>query len=65
MDHPGNTCPVAYPSYYMPKILRDKSHMYDNQGASMVAHHKSLPDGTGAGMGWILANIIRKSQFVM
>ena len=31
----------------------------------MVAHHKSLPDGTGYGMGWILANSISKAQFVM
>ena len=30
----------------------------------MVAQNKSLPYGTGAGMGWILANITSK-EFVL
>ena len=49
----------------MTNIPSDKSHMYANQGSSMVLQHKSLPDGTGSGMGWILANKISKSKFVM
>ena len=65
MDHLGNACQIADPAYHMPNIPRDDSHMYGNQGASMVAHHKSLPYETGAGMGWILANSISKEQFVM
>ena len=31
----------------------------------MAAQNNSLPDGIGAGMGWILANSISKAQFVM
>ena len=31
----------------------------------MVLEHKSLQDGTGAGVGWILVNSIIKSQFVI
>ena len=65
VDHPGNACPVANPEYHMPNIPCDEAHMYPNQGSSMIAQHKSLPDGTDAGMGWILANIIIKAQFVM
>ena len=49
----------------MSNIPRDEAHMYDNQEASMVAQHKSLPDGTGAGMGRILANSISKAKFAM
>ena len=64
-DHPGNACPVAYPDYHMPNIPHDEAHMYANQGASMVVQHKSLPDGTGAGMVWILVDSIIKAQFVM
>ena len=65
VDRPGNACPVANTAYYMPKILRDEAHMYANQGASMVAHHKSLTDGTGAGIGCILANSISNAHFLM
>ena len=65
MDHPGNICPVADPAYHMPNLLHDKADMYANQGASMVAQNKSLPDGTGASMGWIIANSISKAQFLM
>ena len=65
MDHTLNTFPVANTSYHIPNIPWEEAHMYANQGASMVAQHKSLSDGTGSGMGWILANSIRKAQFVM
>ena len=65
VDHPGNACPVADPTYHMPNISCDKSHMYNNQGASMVAQNKSLPYGTGYGMGWIIANSISKAQFLI
>ena len=49
----------------MTNIPHDKAHIYANQGASMVTQHKSLPYGTGAGMGWVLVNRISKAQFVM
>ena len=31
----------------------------------MKGQRKKLPDETSAGMGWILANIVSKEQFVM
>ena len=65
VDHPGNACPVSDPSYYMPNNPRDEAHMYSNQVESMVAQHKSLPDGIGAGMEWIISNSISKAQFAM
>ena len=65
MYHPVNTCPVADIEYHMSNIPRDEAHMYDNQGSIMGDKHKSLTDETGAGMAWILANSISKSQFVM
>ena len=65
VDHPRNACAVADPGCHMTIITRDKAQMYANPLASMVAHHKSLPYGTGDGMGWILATSISKAQFVM
>ena len=34
-------------------------------GASMKGQHKTLPDGTGAGNRWILAQQFRKANWVM
>ena len=31
----------------------------------MKAQHKTLPDGTGAGHGWILEGQLRKANWVM
>ena len=31
----------------------------------MKAQHKTLPDGMGAGHGWILAGQLRKANWVM
>jgi len=31
----------------------------------MLAHHKSLANGEGCGMGWMMANAVSKAQFVM
>ena len=61
VNHPGTPCPVDNPTYHMPNITRNESHMYANQGEIMVAQNKSLSDGTVAGMGWILANSISKA----
>ena len=63
--HPGNACPLADTEYNMPNIPRAEAHMYANQVASMVAQNKSLPNGIGADMVWILANSIIRAQFVM
>ena len=65
VNKPGTTCPVADLIYQMPKIPRYEAHMYVNHGASMVVQQKSLKDGTGEGMGWILENRTSKEQFVM
>ena len=65
VDHPGNICPVADPAYQTQNIFCEKAHMYTNQVSSMVSQQKSLPDGIGSVMGWIIANSISKTQFVM
>ena len=65
VDNPNNTFPVANPEYHKPNIPRDKAHIYENHGASMVEHHRSIPDETGAGMGWIISNRISKAQFII
>jgi len=31
----------------------------------MKAQHKTLPDGTGAGQGWVLAQSVTKAQWTM
>ena len=35
------------------------------EGTSMVAQHKTLADGTGAGVAWRMANPISQAQWVM
>ena len=65
VDRPGNACPVADTTSHIPNIPTDEAHIYANQGAIMVAQKKSLLDGTGAVMEWILTNNISKAQFLM
>ena len=65
VDRPRNACLVSNPDYHMPNISCEEAHMYANQGASILAQHKSMPYVTGADMGWILANSISKAQFLM
>jgi hypothetical protein len=48
---------------HIPTVKRADAHTI--WGASMKAQHKTLPDGTGAGMGWILAQNLRKANFVI
>jgi hypothetical protein len=62
VDHQGFQCPVPR-NDHIPTVSRDDAHTI--WGASMKAQHKTLPDGTGAGMGWILAQNLRKANFVM
>jgi hypothetical protein len=62
VDHPGFQCPNPR-SNHIPTVKREDAHTI--WGASMKAQHKTLPDGTGAGMGWILAQNLRKANFVM
>jgi len=49
----------------MPNIKREEAHLYSHQGACMLAQHKSLANGEGCGMAWMMANAVSKVQFVM
>ena len=51
VDHPGHMCP-AKKFGHRDDVTRDNAHEY--MGACMKGQHKTLPDGTGAGRGWIL-----------
>ena len=52
VDHAGWEC-----SYHPPwNIRRNDAHLVE--GALMEAHHKTLADGTGAGVAWLMANPI-------
>jgi hypothetical protein len=62
VDHQGFQCPMPR-NDHIPTVRREDAHTI--WGASMKAQHKTLPDGTGAGMGWILAQNLRKANFVM
>eukprot|EP00804_Cyclotella_cryptica_P030999 CCRYP_013582-RA/>CCRYP_013582-RA protein AED:0.56 eAED:0.40 QI:0/-1/0/1/-1/1/1/0/562 len=65
VDHEGHQCPVGVPGHHMPQVKRNEAHLYANQGACMKGQHKTLPDGTGAGQGWILAQSVTKAQWTM
>jgi hypothetical protein len=62
VDHQGFQCQDPR-NNHIPAVKREDAHTI--WGASMKAQHKTLPDGTGAGMGWILAQNLRKANFVM
>ena len=48
---------------HIPNVGRDEAHTI--AVASMKAQHKTLPDGSGTGKGWILAQQLIKSNWVM
>ena len=62
VDHPGAQCPYAGPGH-IPNVNRDEAHLVP--GASMKAQHKVLPDGSGAGKGWIQAQGVNKAFYTM
>jgi hypothetical protein len=62
VDHPGSHCPNTKP-HQDPHAKRDNAHLLPN--ASMVAQHKTMPDGTGAGLGWNIAQLVDKAQCTM
>ena len=62
VDHPSAGCGMQRKQGHC-DVPRDQAHLCP--GASMVAQHKTMPDGTGAGKGWIMAGPIRKANFVM
>ena len=64
VDHDGYNCPVNLQKQtHLPQITRDNAHLC--AGASMKAQHKTLPDGTGAGQGWVLETNLGKARFTM
>ena len=55
VDHDGYNCPINCQKHvHLPHVKRDEAHMYE--GACMKAQHKTLPDGKGAGQGWIMTS---------
>ena len=59
VDHAGRNCPYAAPW----DVAREVAHTVE--GASMRGQHKSLANGTGAGMGWIMRGPIAQAQWVV
>jgi hypothetical protein len=49
----------------MSHIKRNEAQLYADRGACMKAQHKTLPDGTGAGQGWVLAQSVAKAQWTV
>ncbi len=61
-DHDGRTCPNPKQGHN-PHIKHDEAHLY--QGACMSSQHNMLPDGTGQGKGWLLAQAANKGFYTM
>ena len=61
VDHDGYGC-TNPKVHHVPSVTRAMAHTVPR--ASMKAQHKTLPDGTGAGMGWILSESIGKAAYV-
>ena len=62
VDRVGFQCQCAKAGH-IPNMTRNQAHAVWR--AFMKGHHKTLPDGTGAGMGWILANNLQKSNYTI
>ena len=62
VDHTGYQCPRQKPGH-LPHVQRNQAHTVP--GASQKAQHKTLPDGTGAGLGWTMAQNVNKSFYTM
>ena len=65
MDHDGTQCPVAHlnPRGHIPRVHHKDAHLCP--GASMRGQHKTLPDGTGAGQGWLITQSTHKGLYTM
>ena len=59
VDHDGWECPY-HPTW---DVKRHEAHLVE--GASVKAQHKTLANGTDAGVAWLLANSISQAQWVM
>ena len=62
MDHAGFQCQCAKAGH-IPIVPCDQAHTVWR--ACMRGQNKTLTDGTGAGMGWILANNLQKATYVI
>ena len=62
VDHTGFQCQCAKEGH-IPNVPRDQAHTVWR--ACIKGQHKTLPNGTGAGMGWILANKLQKANYVI
>ena len=59
VDHDGYNCPPnCKKQVHLPHVKRYDAHMYE--GACMKAQHQTMPDGTGAGQGWIMTKIWKR-----
>ena len=64
VDHDGYKCPPScQKKIHLPNVKCDEAHMYE--GACMRAQHKTLPDGTGAGRGWMTTKQMEECRFVL
>ena len=64
VDDDVYNCPTnCQKQVHLPHIKRDDAHMYE--GACMKVQHKTMPDGTGAGQGWIMTKNMEKGRFVL
>ena len=59
IDYDGGECP-HHPPW---DVRRNEAHLVE--GASMVAQHKTLDNGTEAGVTYLMANPISQAQWVM
>ena len=62
VDQAGFQCQCAKEGH-SPNVTRDQDHTVWR--ACMKGKHKTLPDSTGSGMGWILANNLQKANYVI
>ena len=65
VDHEGHQCPYGIQGHHMPQVKRHNAHLFADRGACMRGQHKTLPDGSGAGQGWVLAQSVTKAQWTM
>ena len=62
VNHDGYNCQRPAKGH-IPNVHRNEAHLVP--GASMKAQHKVLPDGTGAGKGWLMAQATNKGFYTM
>ena len=63
VEHDGYNCHPSYQKQiHLPNVKNDDSHMYE--GTCMRVQHKTLPDGTGTGQGYIMTKQMEKGRFV-